>query len=151
MDELMPFWQQKTLDQMSSDEWESLCDGCGKCCLHRLQDEEDDTLYYTNVHCRLYESTTRRCKDYENRQRRVPDCLPIEPALIASNAQWLPRTCAYRLLAEGKPLFDWHPLISGDRDSVVRARVVVFTPLLHEDAVEDLEDHVIDNPDDRHF
>jgi len=109
---------------MNHEEWESLCDGCGRCCLHKLQDEEDGRVYYTRAACSLLDVQSCRCKDYANREKLMPDCLQLS----VDNAQyfdWLPETCAYRLLAEGEPLPKWHPLITGDPDSVVKAGISV--------------------------
>jgi len=118
------FWKQKRLSQMSHDEWESLCDGCARCCLHKLEDEEEGTVYYTRAACSLLDIKTCRCSDYPNRQQKMPDCLQLSVD-HANYFDWLPETCAYRLLAEGEPLPEWHPLITGDPDSVVKAGISV--------------------------
>ena len=102
---------------MSPSEWESLCDGCGKCCLISLEDEDTGDILLTDVHCRLFDETTCRCRDYANRKRHVPDCVQLTPENIPA-LQWMPRTCAYRLLDEGKDLPAWHHLVSGDRDTI---------------------------------
>jgi len=118
------FWKQQRLSQMTHDEWESLCDGCGRCCLHKLQDEDDGRVYYTRAACSLLDINSCRCKDYDNREKLMPDCLQLS----VDNAQyfdWLPETCAYRLLAEGEDLPEWHPLITGDPDSVIKAGISV--------------------------
>ncbi len=114
------FWKNARLDALSPRQWESLCDGCGRCCLHKLEDEDSGEFYYTNVACRLLDPDTCRCRDYVQRKTRVPDCITLTIDSLADPA-WLPSTCAYRLLAEGKPLPAWHPLVSGDPDSVLRA------------------------------
>ena len=124
-----PFWRMKTLEEMSQDEWESLCDGCGRCCLVKLEDEDNGDIHFTDIGCRLLDAKTCRCRDYERRNQRVPDCVRLTPAGIRG-LTWLPVTCAYRLIAEGKDLPDWHPLVSGSADSVhdagisIRGRVV---------------------------
>jgi len=120
-----PFWQTKTLAEMTPAQWESLCDGCGKCCMAKLVDEDTEEIHYTTVACRLFDAATCRCKDYDNRQAQVPDCVRLTPDNVGTLA-WLPGTCAYRLLAEGRPLYDWHPLISGDPMSVHEAGISMF-------------------------
>ena len=138
-----PLWRHKKLDQMDPAEWEALCDGCAKCCLYRLEDEETRQVYFTNVHCRLLDNETGRCTDYMNRSRRVPDCVTITPAVL-QEPYWLPKTCAYRLLAEGRDLPAWHPLRSGDPDSVVRAGQRVCHRTVCEDDADELENHLVD-------
>jgi hypothetical protein len=139
------FWRTKTLREMSRAEWESLCDGCGRCCLHKLRDEETDEISFTNVACRLLDVRTSRCSDYANRRRRVPDCVQLTAATL-KNVDWLPPTCAYRLLDEGKALYPWHPLISGDAESVRRAGVAVNGRALSERDAGPLEHHLVDWP-----
>lgn len=112
-----PFWIAKSLDAMDPAEWESLCDGCGRCCLVKLEDEDSGEIHYTDVGCRLLDGDSCRCSDYPNRQREVPDCVRLTPDAVRS-LRWLPTTCAYRLVAEGKPLAWWHPLVSGNPDTV---------------------------------
>jgi uncharacterized cysteine cluster protein YcgN (CxxCxxCC family) len=107
-----PFWQTKTLDEMTPEEWESLCDGCGRCCLHKLRDEETQALSFTNVACRLLDPGSCRCSDYENRFAQVPDCIQLTPTMLRE-VDWLPPSCAYRRIAEGRGLPPWHPLRSG--------------------------------------
>jgi len=139
-----PFWNKKTLGEMSPKEWESLCDGCGRCCLHKLEDEDSGALYYTNIACHLLDSHTCRCRHYMERQSRVPDCLVITPEQI-DKINWLPTSCAYRRLANGQSLEWWHPLVSGNPETVHQARVSVRGRALSEDdtSKEDLEDHII--------
>ncbi len=137
------FWRHKPLAEMSHEEWEALCDGCAKCCLHRLEDEETQEIVFTNVHCRLLDTETRRCSDYDNRLRRVHDCMPITLETLA-NPYWLPATCAYRLLAEGKPLPDWHPLVSGDPDTVLASGNGITGRTICEDEADDLSHHLVD-------
>lgn len=119
-----PFWRTRTLDQMSPAEWESLCDGCGRCCLVKLEDEDTGEIGYTDVGCTLLDGATCRCRSYPTRQAIVPDCLRLTPEAVRATP-WLPRTCAYRLVAEGRDLAPWHPLVSGDPDSVHRAGISV--------------------------
>ena len=140
-----PFWQVKTLEQMSHDEWESLCDGCGRCCLHKLRDDDTGALSFTNVACRLLDGKTCRCKDYAHRRRRVPDCVSLTPAEVRA-IDWLPPTCAYRQLAEGKDLAWWHPLVSGDPDTVHRAGISVRDRSVSEREAGAFEHHIVDWP-----
>ena len=138
-----PFWREKTLRQMSRAEWESLCDGCGKCCIHKLEDEETGELLTTNVACRLLDRRTGRCKDYRNRRAYVPECVRLTPEKVLE-LDWLPSTCAYLLLAQGHDLPDWHPLVTGDPESVHAAGQSVRGWTVSEDEVGDLEDFVVD-------
>lgn len=133
------FWQALKIEQFSAEQWESLCDGCGKCCLHKLQDEDDDTVYYTDVACRYLGRDSARCGDYANRLSNVPECLNLTPATLAETYWWLPPTCAYRRLAEGKDLPVWHPLLTGDARSVAAAGQSVSGRVVSEQSVpEDL-------------
>ena len=120
----VPFWRRKSLADMTSPELESLCDGCGRCCLNKLEDEDTGRVYYTDVGCRLLDGTTCRCKDYGHRSEQVDDCVRLTPHNVAT-LKWLPPSCAYRLLDEGKDLYWWHPLVSGDPESVHIAGVSV--------------------------
>ncbi|GGG17606.1 hypothetical protein GCM10010964_02260 [Caldovatus sediminis] len=137
-----PFWRAKTLEAMTRAEWESLCDGCGRCCLHKLRDDETDALAFTAVACRLLNLATCRCADYENRRKWVPDCVKLTPRRVAA-ADWLPPTCAYRLLAEGKDLPWWHPLVSGDPETVHRAGVSARGRAVRERDAGAFEDHLV--------
>jgi uncharacterized cysteine cluster protein YcgN (CxxCxxCC family) len=116
-DDTAPFWKTKTLDQMSTAEWESLCDGCARCCLVKLEDEDSGKIHLTRLACRLLDTNACRCTDYSNRFARMSDCLAITPANLAS-LTWLPETCGYRTIQEGRDLAWWHPLVSGDPDTV---------------------------------
>lgn len=111
------WWHEKALAELSAQEWEALCDGCAKCCLHKLEDEDSGEVYYTKIRCRYLNEHTCRCTDYRNRSTLVPHCIDLHTA-DWRNIDWLPSTCAYRLRAHDKPLPDWHPLVSGSRESV---------------------------------
>jgi uncharacterized cysteine cluster protein YcgN (CxxCxxCC family) len=128
---------------MDRHEWEALCDGCAKCCLYRLEDEETREIHFTNVHCRLLDVETARCTDYANRSVRVPDCITITLDVL-EDPYWLPRTCAYRLLAEGRDLPAWHPLVSGSPDSVIDAGQRITGRSICEDDADELEQHLVD-------
>lgn len=141
-----PFWIAKSLDAMSPEEWESLCDGCGRCCLVKLEDEDSGDIHYTDVGCRLFDAESCRCSDYPNRQAVVPDCVRLTPDTVRA-LRWLPVTCAYRVLAEGKPLAWWHPLVSGHADTVHLAGISVRDEIagLEDDfSLAELMDHVTD-------
>ncbi|WP_340117129.1 YcgN family cysteine cluster protein [Pelagibius sp. 7325] len=142
-----PFWQTKTLAEMTPVEWESLCDGCGRCCLIKLEDPDDGTLAHTNVTCHLLDLGTCRCGNYAKRTVFVPDCVQLSPENIGE-LTFMPTTCAYRRLAEGRGLAWWHPLVSGDPESVHRAGISVQGRVVSEAGVadEDLEDHIVDWP-----
>jgi len=133
------------LDEMSDEEWESLCDGCGKCCLHKLQDEDTDEIYFTNVACNLLDMETGLCKDYAHRLESTEACLKLTRDKI-DEFSWLPKTCAYRLLAEGKDLPKWHPLMRGNDKSMMHkvGASVTSMKLYYENDVGDWEDHIIE-------
>lgn len=138
-----PFWETKSLSEMTRAEWESLCDGCGKCCLHKFEYEDTGEIDHTNVACRYLDLNTCRCTAYKKRHQLVEDCISLTAKLVG-NLSWLPSTCAYRRLDEGKTLPKWHPLITGDPDSVRRAGVSVAGKIVSEDDVDDPEDHIVD-------
>ena len=139
------FWDSKKLEDMSQTEWEALCDGCAKCCLIKLEDEDSGEIAYTRLHCKLLDGRTCRCSDYENRKSNVPDCVILTPKSVAE-LKWMPDTCAYRLIHEGKPLYDWHPLISGDPMKVHRDGHSVIGQTVSEEDVfeEDAIDWIFD-------
>jgi uncharacterized cysteine cluster protein YcgN (CxxCxxCC family) len=140
-----PFWQTKTLDEMTPEEWESLCDGCGRCCLHKLRDEETQALSFTNVACRLLDTATCRCSDYANRFAHVPDCIQLTPAILRE-VDWLPPSCAYRRIEEGRGLPPWHPLRSGTAETVVTSGASARGRIISERDAGMLEDHVTEWP-----
>jgi uncharacterized cysteine cluster protein YcgN (CxxCxxCC family) len=142
-----PFWRRLTLDQMTDAEWESLCDGCGRCCLNKLEDWDTGQISFTDVACRLLDGESCRCRDYPNRQSIVPDCLQLTPGTVPA-LSWLPPTCAYRLVDEGSDLYWWHPLVSGDAETVHAAGVSVRGKTISEIGIPDteLEEHVVDWP-----
>ena len=138
------FWNTKSLEQMTPDEWESLCDGCGRCCLHKLEDIDSGLLFYTNVACRLLDKDSCRCMNYPERESLVSDCMLLSPER-QDQFDWLPTSCAYRRLANGQGLAAWHPLVSGDPESVRRAGISVQGKTVSEEDVrkEELEEHII--------
>jgi uncharacterized protein len=140
------FWETVPLAKLTPQEWEALCDGCGKCCLNKLEFEDTGEVAFTRVACRLLDGETCQCSNYANRKQFVPECVVLTPKTLPRVAYWLPRTCAYRLLHEGKPLEDWHPLISGDPQSVHKAGMSVKGWTIPEFEVDedDWEDHIID-------
>lgn len=139
-----PFWLSKRLQDMTRDEWESLCDGCGKCCLIKLEDEDTGRVHHTSVACHLLDGSTGRCRDYTHRRRHVPDCVNLSDVDILS-LRWLPSSCAYRRVARGLDLPEWHPLVSGDPDSVRRFGQSVAGRVISELEVpeEDQEDYIV--------
>jgi uncharacterized cysteine cluster protein YcgN (CxxCxxCC family) len=141
----MGFWREKPLDKLSKAEWESLCDGCGRCCLHKLRDDDTGELSYTNVACRLLDTSTARCSDYKNRKTKIPDCVQLTPARLRK-IDWLPPSCAYRLVAEGKDLPPWHPLRSGTQETVITSGATVAGRCVDEREAGPLEHHITDWP-----
>lgn len=145
-----PFWRRKSLEEMTAAEWESLCDGCGRCCLIKLEDEETGTVAYTDVACVLLDAGTCRCRDYQGRQAQVPDCVRLTPEVVRTLG-WLPSTCGYRRVAEGRDLAPWHPLRSGRADSVHQAGISVrgrVSACETEVPAEDLLDRIVNWPDE---
>ena len=140
-----PFWQTKALSEMTRAEWESLCDGCGRCCLHKLRYEETGDLAFTNVACRLLDLNSCQCGDYAHRRRHVPDCVQLSPKALRE-IDWLPPTCAYRRVAEGRGLAWWHPLVSGDPETVHTAGISVRGRAISEKQAGPLEHHLADWP-----
>jgi uncharacterized cysteine cluster protein YcgN (CxxCxxCC family) len=143
-----PFWRRKSLEDMTNSEWESLCDGCGRCCLNKLEEEETDRTFYTDVGCQLLDTQKCRCSDYSHRQEKVEDCVRLTPEGLKT-ITWLPPSCAYVLLAEGKDLYWWHPLVSGDPETVHAAGVSVRGRVrANEKDVSDdmLEDYIVSWP-----
>ena len=134
----MRFWEEKSLAELSHEEWESLCDGCGKCCLIKLENADSKEILYTDIACKLLDCETCRCMNYPKRKEIVPDCVILRPDNL-EQLPWMPDTCAYRLIYEGKPLFDWHPLISGDSDSTHEAGVSVKGKVVKEGDVPQSE------------
>ena len=137
------FWEDRPLEALDRAQWEALCDGCGKCCIHKLEDEETGELLPTNVACRLLDRRTGRCTDYRHRRALVPECVRLTPARLAT-IDWLPGTCAYRLRADGLSLPEWHYLVCGDREAVHRAGMSVRGWTVSEVEAGDLEHHLID-------
>lgn len=142
-----PFWKTTPLEAMTETQWESLCDGCGKCCLAKLEDEDTGEIHWTSVGCRLFDAQLCACSDYANRLTRVSDCVKLTPQNVRTIV-WLPSTCGYRLVAEGRDLEDWHPLVSGSRETVhaagisVRGRITASEEDLVD--VDEYLDHMLD-------
>ena len=143
----VPFWQRKSLEEMSGQEWESLCDGCARCCLNKLEDWDSGEIVWTDVACELLDCDTCRCKDYDNRAATVPDCIQLTPAEVRT-LTWLPPTCAYRLVRDGEALYWWHPLVSGSRETVHDAGISVQGRVVSEQGMEldEYENHVVSWP-----
>ena len=139
------FWEEKSLFEMTQQEWESLCDGCGRCCLHRLEDEDSGEVFFTSIVCRYFDMPSHRCQCYSERTRLVPECLVVSLDNPES-FKHAPKTCAYRLLAEGKPLFDWHPLIAGNQQAIIDANISIDNKAISEEYVhpDEWQDHIIE-------
>ncbi|MFT6876785.1 MAG: putative cysteine cluster protein YcgN (CxxCxxCC family) [Granulosicoccus sp.] len=132
------FWETISLEDMTDAQWESLCDGCGRCCLQKLEDEDTGEIHFTRISCRLLDTDSCRCRDYSRRFSKVPDCLSLRP-LTEEKISWLPESCAYVKISHGKPLENWHPLISGDANSVKLAEISVSGQCISEKFVADSE------------
>ena len=142
MNERKPFWE-KPLSTLDRGEWEALCDGCGRCCVHKLEDEDSGALYPTNVACQLLDRRTGRCTDYQHRKARVADCVTLDRSKL-DRLDWLPETCAYRLRAQNLPLPTWHPLLTGSDEAMVRAGASVAGRVVGEDDAGPLEHHIVE-------
>ncbi|MGB0895173.1 MAG: YcgN family cysteine cluster protein [Parashewanella sp.] len=138
----MSFWETKSLSEMTTDEWESLCDGCGKCCLNKIIDDETDELFYTDAACRLLDVKTCECKHYSTRFDYVPDCTVVTLEKLPE-MDWLPESCAYRRLFLGKQLPKWHPLIAGTKKKMHRKEMSVKNKAVNEKHIKNLEDHIV--------
>ena len=142
-----PFWETKSLEEMNQTEWESLCDGCGKCCLHKLEEENTGRIYHTDVACSLLDTNNCRCNNYADRLLLVPDCKQLTAKNI-SEISWLPKTCAYKLIDENKDLYWWHPLISGDPETVHHAGISIKGRAITEQEADELENHIVEWPNE---
>ncbi|MDG4812892.1 YcgN family cysteine cluster protein [Hydrogenovibrio sp. 3SP14C1] len=141
-----PFWETKTLAEMTTEEWESVCDGCGLCCLTKLQDDETDEIVYTRVVCKYSDLKTGACSDYKNRSKNVPTCVNLTLDRVAE-FDWLPDTCGYRVLYRGDPLPEWHPLVSGKRESVTEAHIgLLAIPVVVDQPGLEYEDYLMKKP-----
>ena len=145
MGELRPQFWELPLEALNREEWEALCDGCGRCCLHKIEDEDTGEIAETNVACRLLDRGTARCRDYKHRKAFVPDCLRLTPRLV-EQVGWLPESCAYRRRAAGRPLPPWHHLLTGSREAMVRAGACVAGRVVGEDEAGPLEHHIVEWP-----
>ena len=141
-----PYWRTKTLEEMTREEWEALCDGCARCCLLKLEDADTGEIAYTDIACRLLDLGTCRCTRYRQRLRMVPECVDLTPEQVRK-LDWLPSTCAYRLVAEGRDLAWWHPLVSGDPETVHRAGISVRGRVVPERRGDDPEDRIVTWPE----
>lgn len=141
-----PFWTVKTLDEMSDEEWESLCDGCGQCCLQKLMDADTDEIYFTDVACNQLDIKSCKCRHYEDRFRYEPDCIKLTRENLLTFDAWLPLTCAYRRISEGNSLLPWHPLISGSKSLMHQNGITVRHIAVPESVVQNWEDHILNKP-----
>jgi len=143
-----PFWETKHLEEMTRQEWESLCDSCGRCCLHKLQNDFTEEIFYTQIVCHLLDQKTCQCTKYLERSVLVPSCVTMKPE-DAKKLSWMPNTCAYKLLANDKPLPHWHPLITGNRDAMIEEGIAITGKVISENDVpeENWEDYIIEKLD----
>ncbi|WP_413491753.1 YcgN family cysteine cluster protein [Morganella psychrotolerans] len=142
-----PFWTVKTLDEMSDEEWESLCDGCGQCCLQKLMDADTDEIYFTDVACNQLDIKSCKCRHYEDRFRYEPDCIKLTRENLLTFDAWLPLTCAYRRISEGNSLLPWHPLISGSKSLMHQNGITARHIAVPESVVQNWEDHILNKPE----
>ncbi|MUH07046.1 YcgN family cysteine cluster protein [Commensalibacter melissae] len=137
------YWENLSLQEMNKEQWEALCDRCGRCCLHKLRDDDTNEIYYTNVACWLLDIKTGQCSDYCHRKIRIPDCIQLTRKNL-SRIDWLPSTCAYRLIAEGKTLYPWHYLIAGNFEAMHKAGISVRGKVVSEHDAGELEDYIVE-------
>ena len=142
-----PFWTVKPLDEMSDEEWESLCDGCGQCCLQKLMDADTDEIYFTDVACNQLDIKSCKCRHDEDRFRYEPDCIKLTRENLLTFDAWLPLTCAYRRISEGNSLLPWHPLISGSKSLMHQNGITVRHIAVPESVVQNWEDHILNKPE----
>jgi uncharacterized cysteine cluster protein YcgN (CxxCxxCC family) len=145
---MQPYWETKTLAEMSPSEWEGLCDGCGLCCVIRFEDEDTGEVIPTRVHCKLFDPEVCSCSDYANRKAQVPDCIRLTPARLET-MDWLPETCGYVRRANNLPLPEWHHLVCGDREEIHRRGMSTRGWTVSEVDAGDLENHIIEWPEER--
>ncbi len=138
-----PFWERKSLAEMNQTEWESLCDGCARCCLFKIEDSDTGELFHTDVVCRYLDLTDGHCECYQQRSIKVPDCVTLTPDNVAA-LSWMPKTCAYRRLSEGRGLPAWHPLVTGSRQALEDAGISVLGRVISEDGVDDIDERIVD-------
>lgn len=139
-----PFWLRKTLDTLTRAEWESLCDGCGKCCVNKLEDEDTGEVFQTNVACTLLDPFSCRCRDYKNRKTIVPECIRLTPKRVL-HLDWLPETCGYVRVSRGQDLPDWHHLKTGSTETIHQAGQSVRGKVISEDGIDDFNDYIVDD------
>lgn len=142
-----PFWESKSLAEMNQSEWESLCDGCARCCLFKIEDSDTGELFHTDVVCRYLDQQTGQCQCYEQRSVRVPDCVTLTEENISA-LSWMPKTCAYRRLSEGRGLPEWHPLLTGDRQAFEEAGISVLGRVVSEEDVDEIDERIVEWLDD---